>query len=246
MAQEVFLRTAAGIISADKFNDNISPFKPTRHGATAVFIKEEQYLNPQTSPALGTTVRFEVNKDGDYLNKVWLVVSLQQLAKNAGATFARYCDWIGYAIIREFRAIYGPIICQRLRKEALFLYAQRFLADEEYVHNARMVGGGLDNASRISMATKPQYLKIPLHLLWINSSPTQCLCIQALGNRMAFEVRFTFIHYTIARVDTLPRALSIRETPRIRISILHNCTSYNTTRSSPLHILSRCPCDQFR
>lgn len=178
MAQEVFLRTAAGIISADKFNDNISPFKPTRHGATAVFIREEQYVSPQTTPALGSTVRWEVNKDGDYLDKVWLVVSIAALSKNAGASFARFCDWLGYALIREFRAIYGPIILQRIRKEDLFIWAQRFLSDEEYVHNQRMVAGGLDAASRIAVATKPQYLKVPLHLLWINNSPTQCLCLQ--------------------------------------------------------------------
>lgn len=190
MAQEVFLRTAAGIISADKFNDNISPFKPTRHGATAVFIREEQYVSPQTTPALGSTVRWDVNKDGDYLDKIWLVVSIAALAKNAGASFARFCDWLGYALIREFRAIYGPIILQRIRKEALFTWAQRFLSDEEYVHNARMVAGGLDNASRIAMASQPQYLKVPIHLLWINNSPTQSLCLQGLGNKPSFEIDF--------------------------------------------------------
>ena len=112
MAQEVFLRTAAGIISADKFNDAISPFKPTRHMASAVFVREEQYLNATTSTSLGATSRFEVNKDGDYLDKVWLTVSMASLSKNAGASFARYCDWLGYALIREFRAIYGPQILQ--------------------------------------------------------------------------------------------------------------------------------------
>lgn len=168
MAQEVFLRTAAGIISADKFNDRVSPFKPARHAASAVFIREEQYLNPVTSYALGSTVRFEVNKDGDYLDHGWLVVSLATLAKNAGATFVRYCDWLGYALIRELRVIYGPQLLQRVHKEELFIWSQRFLADEEYVHNARMVGGALDNASRILTAQRDQYLKIPIHTLWLN------------------------------------------------------------------------------
>lgn len=122
MAQEVFLRTAAGIISADKINDNVSPFKPVRHAASAVFIREEQYLTANTSTALGATARFEVNKDGDYLDHVWLVVSMAALAKNAGATFAHYCDWLGYALIRELRAIYGPQILQRIHKEELFLW----------------------------------------------------------------------------------------------------------------------------
>lgn len=34
------------------------------------------------------------------------------LSKNAGATFARYCDWLGYALIRQLRLIYGPTILQ--------------------------------------------------------------------------------------------------------------------------------------
>lgn len=122
MAQEVFLRTAAGIISADKFNDAISPFKPTRHMASAVFVREEQYLNATTSTSLGATSRFEVNKDGDYLDKVWLTVSMAALSKNAGASFARYCDWLGYALIKEFRAIYGPQILSRIHKEELFVW----------------------------------------------------------------------------------------------------------------------------
>jgi hypothetical protein len=196
MAQEVFLRTAAGIISSDKFNDRVSPFKPARHAASAVFIREEQYLNAQTSVALGSTVRFEVNKDGDYLDHVWLVVSMAALSKNAGATFARYCDWLGYSLIREVRVVYGPQLLQRIHKEELWIWSQRFLSDEEYVHNARMVGGGLDNASRILTAQREQYLKIPLHTLWMNQSEQQCMCLQGLGNKLAFEVvccSFVFI-----------------------------------------------------
>lgn len=188
MAQEVFLRTAAGIISADKFNDSVSPFKPVRHAATAVFIREEQYISPEYSPALGSTVRFNVNKDGDYLDKVWLTVTMAPLTKNAGATFARYCDWLGYAIIKELRAIYGPQVLQRIHKEELFLWAQRFLADEQYTHNARMVAGGLDANSRILLAQQAQYLKVPIHTLWINQSEPQCMCLQGLGNRLSFEV----------------------------------------------------------
>jgi len=190
MAQEVFLRANAGIISADKFNDNISPFKPTRHAATAVFVREEQYLNPQTSPSLGSTVRFEVNKDGDYLDKVWLVVSMAALTKNASASFARYCDWLGYALIRQLRLIYGPTVLQRIGKEELFGWAQRWLSDEEYVQNARMVAGGLDGASRIAVATQPQYLKVPIHTLFLNQSETQSVCLQGLGNKLAFEIDF--------------------------------------------------------
>lgn len=190
MAQEVFLRTAAGIISADKFNDNVSPFKPVRHAATAVFIREEQYINPSTTPALGATVRFDVNKDGDYLDKVWLCVTMSALTPNGGATFARYCDWLGYALIRQFRAIYGPQTLQRISKEELFIWAQRFLNDEEYVHNARMVKGGIADADRVLEASQPQILKVPIHTLWLNNSEPQSLCLQGLGNRISFEIDF--------------------------------------------------------
>jgi hypothetical protein len=59
-----------------------------------------------------------------------------------------------------------------------------------------MVGGGLDNASRILTAQREQYLKIPLHTLWMNQSEQQCMCLQGLGNKLAFEVvccSFVFI-----------------------------------------------------
>jgi hypothetical protein len=132
-----------------------------------------------------------VIKDGDYLDHVWLVVSMAALSKNAGATFARYCDWLGYSLIREVRVVYGPQLLQRIHKEELWIWAQRFLSDEEYVHNARMVGGGLDNASRILTAQREQYLKIPLHTLWLNQSEQQCMCLQGLGNKLAFEARIS-------------------------------------------------------
>lgn len=206
MAQEVFLRTAAGIISADKFNDNVSPFKPVRHAATAVFIREEQYINPSTTPALGATVRFDVNKDGDYLDKVWFCFTIAPLIAGGAATFARYCDWLGYAIIRQLRAIYGPQILQRISKEELFIYAQRFLSDEEYVHNARMVKGGISAGDRIQEASQPQIVKVPIHTLWLNNSEPQSLCLQGLGNRISFEIDLEPSVNLIQQDDTTPVA----------------------------------------
>jgi hypothetical protein len=64
------------------------------------------------------------------------------------------------------------------------------LSDEEYVHNARMVAGGVDNASRILLASQTQYLKVPIHTLFLNQSETQAPCLQGLGNKLAFEVDF--------------------------------------------------------
>jgi len=52
-----------------------------------------------------------------------------------------------------------------------------------------MVAGGLDGASRIAVATQPQYLKVPIHTLFLNQSETQSPCLQGLGNKLAFEVR---------------------------------------------------------
>jgi hypothetical protein len=230
MAQEVFLRTAAGIISADKFNDRVSPFKPARHAASAVFIREEQYLNAMTSVALGSTVRFEVNKDGDYLDRVWLVVSMAALSKNAGATFARYCDWLGYSLIREIRVVYGPQILQRIHKEELWIWAQRFLNDEEYVHNARMVGGGLDGASRILSAQREQYLKIPLHTLWIDQSEQQALCLQGLGNKVAFEI---VRNMPITMSLMVSRTLSLARTWCNRTIQAHSLAQQANPPSSP-------------
>lgn len=60
MSQEVFLRSIAGPISADKFDDTKSSFKPVRNPRTAPFIRDVQYINPQGYFSLGSTVRWEV------------------------------------------------------------------------------------------------------------------------------------------------------------------------------------------
>jgi hypothetical protein len=62
------------------------------------------------------------------------------------------------------------------------------LATLTLLQNARMVAGGLDGASRIAVATQPQYLKVPIHTLFLNQSETQAPCLQGLGNKLAFEV----------------------------------------------------------
>lgn len=46
MSTELFLRSIAGPISADKFDDNKSAFKPIRNPRTAPFIRDPQYINP--------------------------------------------------------------------------------------------------------------------------------------------------------------------------------------------------------
>ena len=65
-----------------------------------MFIREEQLLTSQSTPAFGSTVRWDINKSGDYIDKLWLVLQLASLiAPDNGLppNFACWADFVGYA-----------------------------------------------------------------------------------------------------------------------------------------------------
>lgn len=135
-----------------------------------MFIREEQDLNATTTPSAGgQSVRWEVNKSGDYIDKLWFKWLAPTLTANTG-TFARYCDFVGYAIFKEIRLVYGNQILQRIRKDELFYWHNYFESDESQSCLNQLVGGKIPDAQRTALAGKPQYFKIPLHTWWFGSS----------------------------------------------------------------------------
>lgn len=193
----------------------MSPFKPVRHSRSAVFIREEQLLTSQSTPAFGSTVRWDINKSGDYIDKLWLVLQLSYLVppdNGLPPNFACWADLIGYACIKELRVIYSSQILQRVKKEELYIWHHRFLNDEERAGYGRMVGSIPSQADRIAAAINGitmsaagtwtgtginQAFKVPLWTLWFTQSEAQCLMIQGLSNKLRYVYYIIIIYLFI-------------------------------------------------
>ena len=55
-----------------------------------------------STPAFGTTVRWDIPKNGDYLFKTWLQLGLAQLYAPAG-NFACYANFAPYVYARAYQ-----------------------------------------------------------------------------------------------------------------------------------------------
>lgn len=192
MSTEVFLRSIAGPICADKFDDSKSAYKPVRNPRTAPFIRDPQYINPVNTASLGSTVRWELPKIGDYVDNISLAITWAAMTPNAsvGGTQVCYCDYPNLGAIKEARFMYGSQLLQRIERDQLFVHGQRFLKDEKLYHWQQLELGGLTQAARILNATVRQYCRTDFTTLWINQIESNALMVNALSAKLAVEIDF--------------------------------------------------------
>jgi hypothetical protein len=192
MSTEVFLRAIAGPICTDKFDDTKSAFKPVRNPRTAPFIRDPQYINPVGYYSLGSTVRWELPKIGDYIDKIDFAATFAAMTANAAvaSTSVMYVDYLGISAMKEIRVSYGSQLLQRIERDQLFLHMHRMLRDEQLFHCQQMVLGGLTAAARILNATLRQYVRAELSTLWINQIESNALMVNAVSGKLAIEIDF--------------------------------------------------------
>ncbi|HZM24854.1 MAG TPA: hypothetical protein VFC02_24095 [Anaerolineales bacterium] len=181
------LRLNVGIISADKFDDRISSYRPTAQMKTAPFVREQIRIAPNTVASAAVSVSYDMSKLADGLSKIWFEFSLPALLVGT-ATFVRYMDYVGFFAWSEIRVRYNGATLQYLRPFEHFLYQNFFLDDEEQSSANYLVRGNLTTAQRNTFAVKAQKLKVPLHLLWINLMNSNTLWIQGLASKLQFQV----------------------------------------------------------
>lgn len=190
MSQEVFLRSIAGPMVADKFDDNKSSFKPVRNPRTSPFIRDPQYVNYISGGTLGGTTRWELPKIGDYIMRIDPVVTWGALTPNASVanTQVCYCDYIILSAMKEIRIQYGTQQLQRIERDQLFCYGQRFLREEQLYHWKRMVAGGMTQAARVLAAQLKQYTRGEISTLWINQIESNSFMCNATSSKLAIEI----------------------------------------------------------
>lgn len=132
----------------------------------ATNILRTRFRRDFTNVDFGGTATFEYPKDGVILEDIALEIKLSALTGVGAGSYARFCDYLGCAIIKEIRLSYSQYPLQKKTGQHLFI---NFLRDhpidkrqifEDYL------AGELSAAARNTRALAEQTIRIPLKFFW--------------------------------------------------------------------------------
>ncbi len=203
MASEVMIRTAAGMVSADKFDINNSPYLPVEHTRVAPFIREPVELSPVSGSVIlknsVTTVRWECHKTADYIGNVCVRATVSDIAPNpayvspntgVASAMVRYSDYLGLHMFQQIRVKYGTQLLQTIYPEEIWVAINSIEDDEEQAAYKWLVRGDLTTIQRQNLRTAPQEIKIPLLTAFFHREECQHLFMNGLTSKLAIEVDF--------------------------------------------------------
>lgn len=123
-----------------------------------------------------------------------------------GATFIRYVDDLGDALIEEITWMYGANTIQTYKMDTMFLDRQ-LLPDEERANQNKLVAADLSAAARNTYATAPYKLRIRIPTPW-NDLRSHCPIISALANKLSLTIRFANPSNIVQTDGTKPASLT--------------------------------------
>lgn len=238
MASEVHLRTAAGLLGADKFDDKNSPYIPTEHSRAAPFIREPVELSPVSGSvqwaATATNSRWEIHKTADYLGNTCIRVPLSSLGQTGG-TFARYSDWVGLCMWSQIRIKYGTQLLQTIIPEEIWIAINYFEPDEKAQAYRYMLRGDRTTVQRIADATQNIEVKIPLITAFFHKEESLHLFINGMSTKLAIEIDWLPPSF-FTQTDS-PNALGNATTPGTPLTAQQYLVGNVTLNCEYIHIL---------
>lgn len=167
-----------------KFAHDITAY-PTGH-LTSIPVVPEQFDIPTYSTgntlAYGQQINFELDKRGDLLGEIELVIDRGALSTSGTAGSLAFADWEGFACIDTVRFVYANKIFHEVTGDELYLHLQRRCTlSERYCYGMLQGGifgtgwgpaattGGTSTSSTIDLGTWAQSAKqvvVPLFVPW--------------------------------------------------------------------------------
>ena len=143
----------------------------------------------QDNVNFGTSYSYQYPKDGVLLEDVYLQMELSPVVGAGVGTYARYCDWIGYAAIKSVKLNYTQNNLMVLKPNHYFVkHIRDYNLNNQDIFDA-MVKGNLTAAERNTLATATQYVRIPLKLFW-DQLPCHTPVITALAQYLTLDIEF--------------------------------------------------------
>lgn len=154
----------------------------------------------------GSSITYGFEKTCTLLEDVELEVTPPALTGAGGATYIRYTDDLGDAMIEEVTWMYGANTIQSYKMDTMFLDRQ-LLMNESRDNQNKLVAADLSAAARNTYAVAPKKLRIRIPAPW-NDLKSHCPIISALSNKLTLTIRFAQPSAIVQTNGTKPAALA--------------------------------------
>lgn len=134
-----------------------------------------QYFN--TTPNFSTKVSCLITKNGDLINKVYLVVALPSISTLSNNIVVRWVNYIGYALLKNIELEIGGQVIETLYGDWLYIYNQLNKTNNDSGLD-KMIGN-IDELIRYDSSKESYLLYIPIPL-WFSRYVHSSLPIIAL------------------------------------------------------------------
>lgn len=188
--QDVFFRQPSFKMAGGRPN---TPFHYDTWSSITNFAHRIRPIRPYNSlqaPGYGTSeLIFRIDASAWLRGPMQLHVTRSALSFGAGATFARFVDWEGYAMIEYVKLIYGPNLCYEINGDELHIRTKLQTPFSRKEAVKELVHGDKTDVQRDALAATAQDLFIDLPLPF-TVSPKTFFMGAATSHPLELHVKF--------------------------------------------------------
>lgn len=180
------------------------------------YAKGDTIFYPVGRANWGNTVRFYIERQGDLLYGLYLVVKLPKLSvaniveldpkpdenDPNGLYRLKYCDYIGNALIEKVSLYFNGQLIVEQYGEYMQIYTDLYISD----WNRKAMLGLDDYLNLPNLKIKPEYIYIPLNFWFCNDIEAPLPIISMQNTEIYVDVKFRKFSecYTILKKDSNP------------------------------------------
>lgn len=183
-----------------------SKFKPKPHIAFTEEIRQKG-ITQIPDIRLGTTAQIQFEKTCTLLEDITLKVTPPALALAGGATYARYCDYLAYALIKSIKWSYTSNNLQTYHMDMEWSDA-KFFTDEQRTNEEKLVLGNMSAAARNTYALAPTAIYVQIPTPW-KDQRSHCPIISALASKLVLQIEFANPADVVQTDGTKPATLTL-------------------------------------
>ncbi len=154
----------------------------------------------------GSEVIINFEKESTLLEDVDVYLTPEALPIPQGATYARYCDWLGFAIYERIEWKYGGNTIQTYYPDPQWSEIQ-YYTNEHKTNAEKMYLGNLSAAARNTYALNPTPIRLKIPTPW-DCCRFKAPCIAGLANKLQINIRLNPCRYFIQSDGAKPQSIN--------------------------------------
>jgi hypothetical protein len=185
----IFKRVNTGVPDALWFSTNVSAFTHKNWNALTNYIKDWKEYSVGDPDGPGTTRKWRLFRETDFLSKCVLKVVIPTPGGTPG-TYHRFHNWTGFDLIDTVTTKYTGQEPHDFRGEDMYKIFRTNFDERTRQAWSNLMAGDTSDAERDLLAAGTQTLYIPLFLLFFAHSTHAALPNGALANDVIVQVKF--------------------------------------------------------